>query len=103
VVMGAALIAGLVESADLSLLPLYGLREALSERSALLLLTVFLAGNVALQLPIGMLADRLGRRLMLGVCALASGVGPLLLQGSLHEPWLLWPLLFLWGGTMYAF
>jgi MFS family permease len=102
-VMAAALIAGLVESADLSLLPLYGLREALSERSALLMLTVFLAGNVVLQLPIGMLADRLGRRLMLGVCALASGVGPLLLQGSLHEPWLLWPLLFLWGGTMYAF
>jgi MFS family permease len=102
-VMAAALIAGLVESADLSLLPLYGLRESLSERSALLLLTIFLAGNVILQLPIGLLADRFGRRFMLGVCALMSGVGPLLLHGCLHQPWLLGPLLFAWGGTLYAF
>lgn len=102
-VMAAALIAGLVESADLSLLPLYGLRESLGERSALLLLTTFLAGNVILQLPIGLLADRFGRRFMLGVCALMSGVGPLLLHGCLHQPWLLGPLLFAWGGTLYAF
>ncbi len=102
-VMAAALIAGLVESADLSLLPLYGLRESLSERSALLLLTIFLAGNVILQLPIGLLADRFGRRFMLAVCALLSGAGPLLLHGSLHQPWLLGPLLFVWGGTLYAF
>jgi MFS family permease len=102
-VMAAALIAGLVESADLSLLPLYGLRDGLSEQSALLLLTVFLAGNVVLQLPIGLLADRFGRRLMLGVCAVTSGVGPLLLQGCLHQPLFLWPLLFVWGGTLYAF
>jgi MFS family permease len=102
-VMAAALIAGLVESADLSLLPLLGLRDGLDERAALQLLTTFLAGNVVLQLPIGLLADRWGRRLMLGVCALASGVGPLLLQRCIHEPLLLWPLLFVWGGTMYAF
>lgn len=102
-VMAAALIAGLVESADLSLLPLYGLRENLSERSALALLTIFLAGNVVLQLPIGLLADRFGRRFMLGVCALLSAVGPLLLQGCLQRPWLLGPLLFVWGGTLYAF
>ena len=102
-VMAAALIAGLVESADLSLLPLLGLREGLDERTALALLTVFLAGNVVLQLPIGMLADRVGRRFMLGACALASGVGPLLLQGCIHQPALLWPLLFVWGGTLYAF
>lgn len=102
-VMAAALIAGLVESAELSLLPLYGLREALSERSALLLLTIFLAGNVILQLPIGLLADRFGRRFMLAVCALMSGVGPLLLPGSLQQRWLLGPLLFVWGGTLYAF
>jgi MFS family permease len=102
-VMAAALIAGLVESADLSLLPLLGLRDGLDERSALLLLTIFLAGNVALQLPIGLLADRFGRRFLLGVCALASALGPLLLQGCIGKPLLLWPLLFVWGGTMYAF
>jgi MFS family permease len=103
VVMLAAATAGLVESADLSLLPLYGLNEGLGENRALWLLTVFLAGNVALQLPIGMLGDRCGRRRVLAGCAVASAIGPLLLPYVLDVPALLWPLLFIWGGTLYAF
>lgn len=102
-VMLAALVAGLVESADLTLLPLFGLRWGFDERTALLLLAVFMAGNVVLQVPIGLLADRWGRRLLLGVCAVLSGLGPLLLQPFFGTPFLLWPLLFLWGGTLYAF
>ncbi len=103
VVMLAALVAGLVESADLALLPLYGLHSGLDERAALLLAAVFITGNVVLQLPIGLLADRYGRRTLLGICAAASCIGPLLLQSSFGTPLLLWPLLFLWGGTLYAF
>jgi len=102
-VMLAALVAGLVESADLTLLPLFGLRSGFAERTALLLLAVFMAGNVVLQAPIGLLADRFGRRLLLGACALASALGPLLLQPFFATPALLWPLLFVWGGTLYAF
>ena len=103
VVMLAAAVAGLVESADLSLLPLFGLHLGMNERAALLMVTVFLAGNVALQLPIGLLADRFGRRSMLGICAAASAIGPLLLPIASNRPALLWPLLFVWGGTLYAF
>jgi MFS family permease len=102
-VMLAALVAGLVESADLTLLPLFGLHAGFAERTALLLLAVFMAGNVVLQVPIGLLADRFGRRFMLGVCAGLSGLGPLLLQPFFGTPLLLWPLLFIWGGTLYAF
>jgi MFS family permease len=101
--MLAALVAGLVESADLTLLPLFGLHSGLDERAALLLVAVFMAGNVILQVPIGLLADRYGRRTLLGICAVASCIGPLLLQTSLGSPLLLWPLLFVWGGTLYAF
>jgi len=103
IVMLAALVAGLVESADLTLLPLFGTHAGLDERAALLLVAVFMAGNVALQVPIGLLADRYGRKALLGVCALTSSIGPLLLPASLGTPLLLWPLLFLWGGTLYAF
>jgi len=103
VVMVAAAVAGLVESADLSLLPLFGLHLRMGERAALLMVTVFLAGNVALQLPIGLLADRFGRRAMLGICSAASAIGPLLLPDAYNTPTLLWPLLFVWGGTLYAF
>jgi MFS family permease len=103
IVMLAALVAGLVEAADLTLLPLFGMHSGLDERAALLLVAVFMAGNVVLQVPIGLLADRYGRRTLLAVCALLSCVGPLLLQRGLAQPWLLWPLLFVWGGTLYAF
>jgi MFS family permease len=103
VVMLAALVAGLIESAELTLLPLFGVHAGFPERGALLLVTVFMAGNVVLQAPIGMLADRSGRRLMLGVCALLSCIGPLLLLPWLATPALLWPLIFVWGGTLYAF
>ncbi len=103
IVMLAALVAGLVESADLTLLPLFGVHAGLEERAALLLVAVFMVGNVVLQVPIGLLADRYGRKTMLGICALASCIGPLLLQASLGTPLLLWPLLFVWGGTLYAF
>jgi MFS family permease len=103
IVMLAALVAGLVESADLTLLPLFGLHSGLDERAALLLVAVFMAGNVVLQVPIGLLADRYGRRTLLGICALASCIGPLLLPAGLGTPLLLWPLLFVWGGTLYSF
>jgi MFS family permease len=103
VVMLAALVAGLIESAELTLLPLFGVHAGFPERSALLLVTVFMAGNVVLQVPIGMLADRSGRRLVLGLCALLSCIGPHLLLPWLATPALLWPLVFIWGGTLYAF
>jgi MFS family permease len=103
IVMLAALVAGLVESADLTLLPLFGIHSGLDEKAALLLVTVFMVGNVVLQVPIGLLADRHGRKAWLAVCAATSCIGPLLLQRSLDTPLLLWPLLFVWGGTLYAF
>jgi MFS family permease len=103
VIMLAALVAGLVESADLTLLPLFGIHAGFPDRKALLLVTVFVAGNVVLQAPIGLLADRYGRRAVLGGCAALSGLGPLLLLPSLATPALMWALLFIWGGTLYAF
>jgi MFS family permease len=103
IVMLAAVVAGLVESADLALLPLFGLHAGLDEHAALLLVTVFMAGNVVLQMPIGLLADRLGRREILAACAAASVLGPLLLPVSVGAPGWLLLLLFLWGGTLYAF
>jgi MFS family permease len=101
--MLAAVVAGLVESADLALLPLFGLQAGIGEKASLLLVTVFMAGNVVLQMPIGLLADRFGRRFLLGICALLSGIGPLLLPACIHRSALLGPLLIVWGGTLYAF
>jgi MFS family permease len=103
IVMIAAVIAGLVESAYVALLPVFALLRGLDEHSSLLLVTVFLAGNVLLQLPIGRLGDRLGRLRVLTLCAIACVLGPVLLSAVMGTPWLEWPLLLLWGGTMYGF
>jgi MFS family permease len=102
-VMVAALIAGLVESAYVSLLPVFAVLRGLDESHSLILVTVFLAGNVLLQLPIGRLGDRLGRQQALALCAAVCVIGPILLSAVLGIPWLVWPLLLLWGGTMYGF
>jgi len=101
--MIAALIAGLVESAYVSLLPVFALLRGLDEQHSLVLVTVFLAGNVILQLPIGRLGDRLGRQRVLRLCAVVCVIGPILLSAVMGIAWLVWPLLLTWGGTMYGF
>lgn len=96
----AAIVAGLVDSALWALLAVYGLHRGVSEASALLFLSVFSAGTVAMQIPIGWLADLGGRRTLLVVASLAGAIGALLLPFVFAERLLLWPHLFLWGGLM---
>ena len=91
-VMLAALIAGLVESAYVSLLPVFALLRGLDEHSSLALVTVFLAGNVLLQLPIGRLGNSLGRQRVLTLCAAACVIGPILLSAVMGVTWLVWPV-----------
>lgn len=100
VIMAAILVAGVVDSGIMSLLPIYGLRAGMSESAAVLMLTVAIAGSAALQLPLGWIADRVSRRALLLACAAAGVLGPALLPHAVDAPLLLWPLLFVWGGTV---
>lgn len=99
----AALAVGLVDSAFFTFMPLYGLRIGLTDTVALTLLTVVLAGNVVLQVPLGWLADRLPRR------SLLVALGVLCFIGAPVAGWLLstgspaaYPALFLWGGAGFG-
>ncbi len=85
------------------MLPLFGIRSGFGERIALLLLAVFMAGNVVLQVPIGFWRTGSGGGFCSGSVRCLSALGPLLLQPFFATPLLLWPLLFVWGGTLYAF
>lgn len=98
-IMAAVFVCGFIDMAILSLLPLYGLRAGLDEASSLILLTVLISGTMVMQLPIGWIADRLGRYRLLIVCAIIGTAAPLLVPGALGNSALLWPVLFLWGGT----
>ena len=96
----AALVFGALETAAYALLPIYGLAIGFTvERAALLVSTVAL-GNVACQIPLGLLSDRVDRRAVLlgAVFARARG-GP---AASSRKLRLASATLFLWGGLTGA-
>jgi MFS family permease len=98
--MFAAFVYGGVEIGVFALLPVYALRAGLDELSGSAMLTTLALGAVALQYPIGWLCDRLAPRLILITCALAGVIGAAVLPITVHAPTLLYPSLFVWGGTV---
>lgn len=99
----AVLVFGAVETGGFALFPVYGARIGYSEADAALLLTMIGLGNVMLQIPIGMLSDRVGdRRYLLLICA-SIGLAGMFVLPMLAGNWHLTALLlFLWGGVVAA-
>lgn len=92
-----------LETGFFALLPVYLLARGRPEVQAALLLSVWIAGNIALQLPIGWMADRLGALRTLALATAAALVALVLLDPAVRTGWLAWPLLLLGGGVMGAF
>nr|WP_314094599.1 MFS transporter [uncultured Shinella sp.] len=97
----AVFIFGAVEVGGLSLFPIYATRAGFSEPQAALLLTVMGIGNMAFQIPLGMLSDRMkDRRRLLTIMAVIGLVGALSLPW-VSQNWLLMAVvLLLWGGCV---
>ncbi|HEY4343720.1 MAG TPA: MFS transporter [Parvibaculum sp.] len=95
----AAFTFGALEQGAMSLLPVYGIRVGLTEQTAALVLSAFAAGNILSQIPLGLIADRIDRRLVLISCALigAATISTLpLVQGTLF----VMPVIFVFGGVV---
>lgn len=92
----------LFDQATLSLLPIYGLAVGMDQARAALALTVLVAGNIVLQVPIGWLVDHMGRRHVMAALAGLACLGGLVLPLAVAHPVALWPLLFIWGGAGYG-
>lgn len=88
----------------LTLLPVYLLREGIGQDRTLHMLGALVLGNALLQLPLGLLADRLPRAALMRACGLLLLASSLLLPGLLHSPlvWLLLPLLGASAGGLYT-
>lgn len=99
----AVLVFGAVETGGFALFPVYGARIGFSESEAALLLSMIGLGNVAMQIPLGMISDRIrDRRYLLLACA-ATGLAGMLALPHLTGNWyLLAVLLFFWGGVVAA-
>lgn len=99
----AVLVFGAVETGGFALFPVYGNRIGYSEADAALLLTMIGLGNVIMQIPMGMISDRISdRRLLLLICAAVGLVGMVLLPHIKADWHVMAGLLFLWGGVVAA-
>ncbi len=97
----AVFIFGAVQVGGLSLLPIYGTRAGFTESQAALLLTVMGIGNMAFQIPLGMLSDRMrDRRSLLTIMAAIGLVGALSLPVISHNWLLMAAVLLVWGGCV---
>ena len=96
---GAVMLFAFLDGASLSILPVFGLRHGFSAADAALMVSVLIAGNIALQLPIGAMADRVDRHMLLRLCTLTMLLcAALLAPAALWGAWV-WPVLFLLGAT----
>lgn len=91
---------GAVESGGLSFLPLWGLAAGLDESRAAWLLTAVGLGNILLQIPIGLLADRIDKIRLLGLVSLVGVVGAAALPFTAANLPLTLAVLFVWGGII---
>ncbi|MGK8708858.1 MFS transporter [Metapseudomonas otitidis] len=86
------------EAMMLTLLPVYGLRQGFTQEVALLMASVAVVGDAALQLPIGWMADRVPRRALFRACGLALLLSSLSVPLVLHTV-LIWPVWVVFGAS----
>jgi MFS family permease len=89
------------EQTVLALLPVYGAHYSISAFDMSGLLTVLFAGNIAMQVPLGLLAERFSARLVRLACICLTILGCALLPILIQTPWI-WPCLFIWGSASYG-
>ncbi len=99
---GGAFAHGLVTSAATSLFPLWALARGFSvERVALVLVSLQIAA-ILVQIPVGLVADRLDRRVVMAAIALACAALSALGPQAVALPFAIQPLVFgLWGASFY--
>jgi MFS family permease len=89
------------EQTVLALLPVYGAEYGIASFDMSALLTVMIAGNIAMQVPLGLLAERFSARPVRLGCICLTVLGCMLLPLLIRTP-AIWPCLFLWGSASYG-
>lgn len=102
VMLAAVLAFGLMDGTTLGLMPIYALALGLEGEAASWPLTVMVAGSVALQYPMGWLADRWGPRQVLPACAAVCAAGGFLLPALEPNSLPFFATLVIWGGACFA-
>lgn len=99
--MFAVFAAAAFEQTLISMFAVYGAALGSGEARIASLIACFIAGDAALQIVLGRMAERFGSWRTMLFCVLASLAGCLALP-LMFGTWLVWPLLFLWGGVSFG-
>jgi MFS family permease len=97
----AVFVAAAFEQSLLALISVYGEAYGSPESRIASLLTVFIAGNIALQIPFGALAERIGWQATMLLCTVTALTGCMLLP-PLFDTLLIWPVAFIWGAVAFC-
>jgi len=90
------------DAATLSLWVVYCFGRGLDETGTVVTLAFLVIGNVFLQYPIGWLADRMNRRLLLSILAGLTFAGAIVLPVIALPTPLGYAFLFVWGATAFG-
>lgn len=88
-----------VETAGLSFVALYAGTLGWSQQRAMWLVSTLMIGAIVLQLPIGWLADRVDRKRLVMVLAIAAAIGAFAWPWMLNAGSIAYALIFIWGGV----
>ncbi|MET2826329.1 MFS transporter [Mesorhizobium shangrilense] len=97
----AVLVSAAVQQSTYALIPVFGSGYGLPEAVLAALVMVLSLGNIFLQIPLGLLAERFGGRAMIIACAVATAVCAVLLPLLITTP-LIWVVLLVMGAVGYG-
>src|SRR5690606_4986104 len=97
----AVVVSAATQQSTYSLLPVFGAAYGLAEAALPALITMLSLGNIVLQVPLGLAAERAGGRAMIIACSLVTAFCALSLPFVVQTP-LVWPVLVVMGGVGYG-
>ncbi|MDQ0327255.1 MFS family permease [Rhodopseudomonas julia] len=93
------LVFAMAESSGFAFLPLWGQHLGYAPAIFPLLASAMTLGNVVFQIPLGIIADKIDKRLILLVCGLVGCLGMVIASAATTDWLTLAAVLFLWGGA----
>ncbi len=88
-----------LDGTGLSILPVYGVRHGFSVAESTTMVTALIIGYLALTIPIGWLADKVERQVLLFLCGCLFFVCSIMLPLIINVKSMVWPVLFLLGAS----
>jgi len=98
-----AFLYGFMETSLNGSFPVYALRTGLSLEWMSLILPSFIVGSIILQMPLGALSDRIGRKKVMFVCALVGAAAFFLFPLAGENVWVMMLLLAVAGAAVGSF